>query len=94
MSTRTSGHSRQRMARPTLRVRRRVKSRDEARSAGTFDAGTRLGMISDAAYFLAERRGFGPGHELDDWLEAEEQVDRALSTAAIDGPRDQLDNDA
>lgn len=24
-----------------------------------------------AAYFIAERRGFEPGHELDDWLAAE-----------------------
>jgi hypothetical protein len=28
-----------------------------------------------AAYFLAERRGFAPGHELDDWLEAEDAVE-------------------
>lgn len=34
-------------------------------------------QIATAAYFLAERRGFEPGHELDDWLSAERQV-RAL----------------
>jgi hypothetical protein len=28
-----------------------------------------------AAYFLAERRGFAPGHELDDWLEAEDAIE-------------------
>jgi len=28
-------------------------------------------MISEAAYFLAERRGFAPGRSLDDWLQAE-----------------------
>lgn len=27
------------------------------------------------AYFLAERRGFVPGSELDDWLAAERLVD-------------------
>jgi Protein of unknown function (DUF2934) len=27
-------------------------------------------MISEAAYFCAEKRGFASGHELDDWLEA------------------------
>jgi hypothetical protein len=27
--------------------------------------------IAAAAYFKAESRGFEPGHELDDWLEAE-----------------------
>jgi hypothetical protein len=30
--------------------------------------------ISEAAYFIAQRRGFQPGHEVDDWLEAEAQV--------------------
>lgn len=31
--------------------------------------------IAVAAYFLAERRGFAPGHELDDWLAAEDAVE-------------------
>lgn len=33
--------------------------------------------IQEAAYFKAEKRGFAPGHELDDWLEAEREVDEA-----------------
>jgi hypothetical protein len=32
------------------------------------------GMIATAAYFLAEERGFAPGHELEDWLEAERRI--------------------
>jgi hypothetical protein len=35
-------------------------------------------MICEAAYFLSERRGFAPGHELDDWLAAEGEIDRLL----------------
>jgi hypothetical protein len=31
-------------------------------------------QIALAAYFIAEKRGFGPGHELDDWLAAEAEV--------------------
>jgi Protein of unknown function (DUF2934) len=31
--------------------------------------------IAEAAYWRAERRGFKPGHELEDWLEAEREVD-------------------
>jgi hypothetical protein len=31
--------------------------------------------IEVAAYFLAERRGFAPGHALDDWLAAEDAID-------------------
>ncbi len=33
--------------------------------------------IKQAAYFKAEHRGFAPGHELDDWLEAEKEIDDA-----------------
>lgn len=35
-------------------------------------------MIAVAAYFLAERRGFAPGHELQDWCEAALAIDRML----------------
>jgi len=31
-------------------------------------------QIRERAYFKAERRGFNPGHELKDWLEAEREV--------------------
>jgi hypothetical protein len=33
--------------------------------------------ITEAAYFKAQQRGFVPGHELDDWLAAEQKVDKA-----------------
>jgi hypothetical protein len=35
----------------------------------------RHGRISDLAYRRAEMRGFAPGHEHEDWLEAEREVD-------------------
>ncbi len=35
-------------------------------------------MIASEAYFRAERRGFAPGHELEDWCEAEADIDRQL----------------
>ena len=38
--------------------------------------------IQAEAYFLAQRRGFQPGHELDDWLAAEESIGQVLA-----GPR-------
>jgi hypothetical protein len=34
----------------------------------------RLRHISEAAYYLAERRGFAPGFEHDDWVQAEAEV--------------------
>ena len=33
--------------------------------------------IQELAYLKAEKRGFAPGHELEDWLEAEQEVDDA-----------------
>ena len=39
----------------------------------------RLIMIAEAAYYRAERRGFEPGDQLKDWLEAEAEVDAWLS---------------
>ncbi|MGJ7506527.1 DUF2934 domain-containing protein [Variovorax sp. GT1P44] len=32
--------------------------------------------IREAAYSRAEQRGFAPGHEDEDWLEAERAIDR------------------
>jgi hypothetical protein len=40
----------------------------------------RLAMIAEAAFYLAERRRFDPGHELDDWLQAERSVDCLLQS--------------
>lgn len=33
--------------------------------------------VALAAYFIAEKRGFEPGHELDDWLEGESEIAEA-----------------
>jgi hypothetical protein len=38
----------------------------------------RHASIALAAYFRSESRGFAPGHELEDWLVAEEEVDQRL----------------
>jgi hypothetical protein len=32
-------------------------------------------LIATAAYYRAQRRGFSPGSELEDWLAAEREVD-------------------
>jgi hypothetical protein len=36
-------------------------------------------MIAENAYYRAERRGFLPGHEMEDWLAAEREVDSLLA---------------
>ncbi len=34
----------------------------------------RRAMVSEAAYYRAQRRGFEPGYELEDWLAAEAEI--------------------
>ena len=38
------------------------------------DATRRYQMIAIAAYFRAEKRGFAPDNDLEDWLEAERDI--------------------
>ena len=40
-------------------------------------------MISEAEYFLAQRRAFCSGHDLEDWLLAESQIDAAIACGEL-----------
>jgi hypothetical protein len=42
------------------------------------DPDTRRRLVAAEAYFLAERRGFAAGNELEDWVAAERLVDSRL----------------
>jgi Protein of unknown function (DUF2934) len=42
------------------------------------DPESRRLMIAEAAYYCAEKRGFAPGGEMQDWLEAEAQLKAIL----------------
>ena len=50
------------------------------------DPATREALIQLAAYSFYERRGFIDGHELEDWLQAEMEIDRRA--AAVSGTDD------
>jgi len=50
------------------------------------DAVRRRAMIAEAAYYRAERRGFEPGYELDDWVCAEAEIERATPPHRGEGP--------
>lgn len=50
----------------------------KAAARPVISARERYEMIQTRAYFLAEKRHFAPGHEHDDWLEAERFVDEML----------------
>lgn len=62
----------------------RVKTPMAAKTpaAGAVSGDVRRGMIAEGAYLRAERRGFAPGHEEQDWLAAEAEVDALLKARA------------
>ncbi|MCX8018341.1 MAG: DUF2934 domain-containing protein [Rhodocyclaceae bacterium] len=39
--------------------------------------------VEVAAYYIAERRGFHGGSELDDWIQAEAEIDRLLQEGVL-----------
>ena len=65
----------------------KVPARDD-RSPGpaTLDPQVRHQMIACAAYCRAEKRGFagGAASQLDDWIEAEAEIDRMLAGTSIE----------
>ena len=61
-----------------LRLRGRRSRQHNAAATRARDPAERHAMVAEAAYYLAERRHFAPGHELDDWLQAEAEISRLL----------------
>jgi len=53
-------------------------ARTKAPRAASVSGEDRRAMIAESAYLRAERRGFAPGHEVADWLAAEQEVDALL----------------
>ena len=41
---------------------------------------SRQTLIAELAYFRALKRGFEPGHEMEDWLEAEAEFEQRHGT--------------
>ena len=52
-------------------------------SANSIDAENRRQLIAAEAYFLAERRGFAAGHEVEDWIAAEAAVNSRLEQRRV-----------
>lgn len=56
-------------------VKKKRKPNEEMHSQSSItDAYDKLLSIAVTAYYKAEARGFEPGHEIQDWLEAEAEV--------------------
>ena len=80
MATKTAGKKK------TLTTKKTAKSNQPGREKQTkyklestgITPDKRSQMIADAAYYRAEKRGFDPEGQVQDWLEAESEVDALL----------------
>jgi len=70
-------------AAPKDAVAKPAKSR--AKKPGGVPAEQRRNYIEMAAYYIAERRGFAPGNPLEDWIQAEAEIDRLLAEGRLGG---------
>jgi len=63
-----------------MRKKQKVGSRRAVKKASSVPAKRQLTdelhhrQVCEAAYYLAEKRGFWPSNELNDWLEAEKII--------------------
>jgi hypothetical protein len=48
---------------------------ESKQTVSSIDPDVRRRLVAAEAYFLAERRGFAAGHEVEDWVAAEAAVD-------------------
>ena len=58
-------------------------SRAQLKVVDKVTAEEREHMIAEAAYYLAERRDFQGGDPIQDWLEAEAEIDHRLMGASL-----------
>ena len=74
---------------PKAKALPKVAAAKPARSRAAKPAGIPLEQrkhyIEMAAYYIAERRGFAPGNLLDDWVQAEAEIDRLLAEGLLGG---------
>ena len=54
---------------------------DTSSSEAPAQAQSREEQVRLAAYLAAERRGFAPGYEVEDWITAEQQIDAATGSS-------------
>lgn len=56
----------------------RAVSKTSTNGSTRIDPAERQQLIAELAYFRAEKRGFAPGGELQDWFEAEVEIEQVL----------------
>ena len=66
-------------AKAKAKARTTTRRPSAAATRTTLTVDDRRKLVEIAAYYRAERRGFVPGHEDEDWLAAEAEVDAHLA---------------
>ncbi len=92
MASRRSPPDAPRPAKPVVAARSARPIPDPRKPAAapvriTLTAEARRAMIAEHAYLRAERRGFAPGQEAEDWLAAETEVDALLKLSHGGSPQ-------
>jgi hypothetical protein len=67
---------------PTIK-KTTAKNSVSLQQIATISTDIRQKMIEDAAYFKAEKRNFAPGHEVQDWADAEREIDDLINRAKM-----------
>ncbi len=65
----------------SAKVAARKRRAEPQTASGQMAPEQRQHLIAQAAYFIAERRGFAPGNELEDWLQAEAEIEAWMKAA-------------
>jgi hypothetical protein len=70
---------------PALRPRPQIaQPAPPIRAPAGFDpSSSREALIATAAYYRAQKRSFRPGHDIEDWLAAEREVDGTGTAPSI-----------
>jgi hypothetical protein len=64
----------------TKKTASKKKVKTTAKGSPLISPRERYEMIATMAYYRAEQRNFEPGHDVEDWLECEEFIDKMLSS--------------
>jgi len=55
-----------------------IQIKPAAKGGKSVSPAERQRMIAEAAYYIAEKRGFAPGQDVQDWAAAEKKIDAQL----------------
>lgn len=72
-------------AKATAKAAAETPARAKGRKPSSVPLEQRTHYIEMAAYYIAERRGFAPGNPLEDWVQAEAEIDRLLAEGRLGG---------